>query len=418
MKKLILLFTAFTFIAKAQVPQQKLYINLNSHNETSDGAYDGGTNTYYMTYYTKIKELADSVIRKKGRWNFQSDFRFLLGAIKWDPKTLSNTVSGSNLNLVKWMDDSYYIECDPHSHEGTNFGKQMTYADVAHLHDSLGVTNRKNVGGFKWDGLQNGSDWQNFEAGMACITYTNAPKWKPNVMWGGSYTSGGPHNDLNSYGCWKPNGNTTATFFTHNTNRRVRNQGNGCELHFSDTTVDSRITTNLRSYATKVANGTYPAGNFYTQSIQIDVRDFNQANFISRVCSILDSANKLVAEGKAIWGTISQKDSMWLADLDSLPFINDCNTVTGSTGVNAVVRQNDIKVFPNPASGVATIATYSEEAISVKFLNAAGQECKALSLKGATQYDIDVSDLPKGMYNLFITESTGNYYTRRLVIAN
>lgn len=391
----ILVFCSATVFA--QVPQQKLYINLNSHNETSDGAYDGGTSTFYMTYYTKVKELADSVIRKKARWNFQSDFKFLLGALKWDPKNLSNTVSGNNLNLVKWMDDSYYIECDPHSHEGTNFGKQMTYADVAHLHDSLGCQNRRNVGGFKWDGLQNGSDWQDFENGMACVTYTWAPDWKPYTMWGGSYSSG-VHNDLNSYGVWKPSGNVTATFFVHNTNRRVRNQGNGCELHFTDTTVDSRITSNVRDYATKVANGTFPAGNFYTQSLQIDVRDFNQPNFISRVCAILDTVNHLVAEGKAVWATISQKDSIWLADLDSLAFISSCATVT--SGMSSFINETSVKLFPNPASTNVSVSVPDENKLTLTICNTAGQECGSYILNGKKEYELDLTSLPKGIYFL------------------
>ena len=416
MKKIILLLASISFLANAQTPQQKLYINLNSHNETSDGNYDGSTNAFYLTYYTKVKELADSVISKKARWNFQSDFKFLLGALKWDPKTLSNSISGSNLNLVRWMDDSYYIECDPHSHEGTNFGKQMTYADVAHLHDSLGVTNRKNVGGFKWDGLQNGSDWQNFEAGMACITYSWAPSWKPNVMWGGSY-SAGVHNDLNSYGCWKPGGNTTGTFFTHINTRRVRNQGNGCELHFTDTTVDSRITSDLRAYATNVANGTFATGNFYTQSIQIDVRDFGKTNFINRVCAILDTANKLVAEGKAIWGTISQKDSIWLHQLDSLAFISDCNTTLSTAGVKNFVHENDAKLFPNPANDVVTLATATTDKINLRIINASGQESKFRQLSGATSYELDVNYLPPGIYMLLITDQTGKSITKRLVIS-
>lgn len=376
----------FSLGMRAQVPAQKLYLNLNSHNETSDGAYDGSTNAFYMTYYAKVKELADSVISKKACWNFQSDFKFLLGALKWDPKTLNNTVSGSNLNLIKWMDDSYYIECDPHSHEGTNFGKQLTYADVAHLHDSLGCTNRKNVGGFKWDGLQNGS------------------------------YSAGVHNDLNSYGCWKPGGNVTGTFFTHVNTRRVRNQGNGCELHLTDTTVDSRITTNLRNYATKVANGTFPAGNFYTQSIQIDVRDFNKTNFINRVCAVLDTANKLVAEGKAVWATISQKDSIWLHQLDSMAFINDCNTVLSTAGINSFVRSGDVKLFPSPAINSVNLQVATTDKMDLKIVNAQGQVVKNNILSGTTNYEIDVKDLPDGVYLVVLLDQTGNTISRKLIV--
>lgn len=418
-KLLISLGLLITAGITAQVPQQKLYINLNSHNEVNNEAYDGSTNMYYMTYYPLIKELSDSVISKKARWNFQSDVRFLLGAIKWDPKTLSNTVSGNNLNLLKWMDDSYYIECDPHSHEGNypSFGTvQMNYADCAHLHDSLGVTNRKNVGGFKWDGLQNGSDWQDFEAGMPCVTYSWAPAWKPNVLWGGSYSTG-VHNDLNSYGEWKPSGNTTSTYFTPDNNRRVRCQGNGCELHFTDTTADSRITANLRSYATAVVSGTFPAGQFYTQSIQIDCRDFNKTNFITRVCAILDSANQLVAEGKAIWGTITQKDSIWLNELDSMAYISDCNTVTSSTQSGKLNNANDIRLSPNPASNRVLLSTPNADKITVKIINSGGQEKKSLKFSGATSYDLDVKELPKGIYTLLITDEWGFLKSKRLIIS-
>jgi len=277
----------FAFCIGGQLFSQtpKVYIHLNSHNETSgtdELNYDNpSSRSHYDTAFKYIKQVADMVIAKNVKYNFQSDVKFLLGCLKWDLKTATT----SNVNLVKWMDDSPNIECDPHSHEGkypgTAFGKFYNYSDIAHLHDSLGATNRKNVGGFKVDGIQNRSNWPTLEAGEQGSAYSTSGAWKPNVLWGGSYKAG-THNDMNFFGTFKPTLDTNnAATPSSNNNQRLRIQGNGCSMVFHDSTSEQRIIRELGKLFKNVHYGVYPNTEFYTPVIQFNCRDVYKQNLLA-----------------------------------------------------------------------------------------------------------------------------------------
>jgi len=370
MKKIyLILAVAVSIKLFSQAP--KVYINLNSHNEAdyTNERYDGATRSLYDSAFKYIKIVSDSVIRKKAKYNFQSDVAFLLGCLKWDLKTAVT----SSLNLVKWMDNSVYIECDPHSHEGKYgfgpFNFYYNYADVSHLHDSLGVTNRKNVGGCKLDGLQNGNYWRSFETGEAPVRYLLAPSWKPNVLWGCSFKTG-IHNDLNTFGSWKPQ--DSINYGTHVNNRRLALQGNGCEMHFTDTTNEQRIIKELRKLISNVHYSVYPtSGQFYTQSIQFDCRDVIKPNFTNRISTILDSVNKYVALGWAQWNTITEKDQIWKAmPYDSAQYRKDCSALP--VGIDEKYIINELGVYPNPTISKLTIA-YTSNIETIEVIDALGK---------------------------------------------
>lgn len=409
MKKILLPLCMMT-IAVALQAQPKVYINLNSHNETSgEPLYDATLPLNYNTAYTAIKEIADSVINKKVKWNFQSDVRFLLGALKHDPKSAAT----GNTNLLKWMDDSPYIECDPHSHEGMVGGSTYNYADVAHLHDSLGVTNRKNVGGFKIDGLQNGSDWQNFENGMACVKFTSAPKWKPNVMWGGSF-SAGVHNDMNFYGSYKPQSRTN--YSTHVNTNRVACQGNGCSAHFTDTTDENRIINQLKTLFTNVHNGTYDANQYYTQAVQFDCRDVSKTNFIKRLCTILDTVNNYVKKGWVEWATITEKDQYWrsASGLDSAYYFLDCDNLPAS--ISAMKKtENKITISPNPASDILFITSEGEKIKQFEIYDMTGKIVFAAS-PAFQSYSLNVKDFDSGLYFLKVRSDNDTLMGTKFIV--
>lgn len=405
-------FVFLTLIWINVFAQPKVYINLNAHNEVSGNGelpYDQLPGTNYTSIYPYIKQIADSVISKNAKWNFQSDVRMLLGAIKFDPKNSST----NNKNLLKWMDDSPNIECDPHSHESVVNGSTYNYADVAHLHDSLGMTNRRNVGGFKIDGLQNGSDWQSFEAGMACAKFTSAPKWKPYTMWGGSY-SAGVHNDVNLYGSYKPQ--SRANYTVHVSTNRLAEQGNGCEAHFTDTTDVNRVVNNLKSLFTNVHNGTYPSTEFYTQSIQIDCRDFMKPNFISRLCVILDTVNHYVAKGWVEWKTITEKDLYWRTSLDSVMKYTTCSNLP--SGINDSEKINNSEIYPNPGkAGIFTINSDIKPGTSINVTDVLGkQSLLSYNISSNNSFTLDLTGFKNGIYFVHYTDLNSNIRSRKLVI--
>lgn len=409
MKKTLTLLTVL--FATITFAQPKVYINLNSHNEVSgEPAYDQAPGINYATIYPFVKTMSDSVISKKVKWNFQSDVRFLLGCIKYDVKS----VSTGNKNILRWMDESVYIECDPHSHEGNVNGSVYNYADVAHLHDSLGLSTRRNVGGFKIDGLQNGSDWENFENGMVCSKFKSAPNWKPYTLWGGSYNAG-VHNDVNMYGCYKPQ--SRANYQVHVNTNRVAEQGNGCSAHFTDTTDENRIINQLKTLFNNVHNGVYPADGFYTQAIQFDCRDIGEPNFINRLCVILDTVNNYVKKGWVEWMTITEKDEYWRSTLDSAYKYNTCDDLTSGVSL-ALANAKSISVFPNPGkAGLFTIDGDIELAnCKIEVMDCQGKVSTLPWVNNAKNHSVDLSAYSPGLYFIRISEGGQKTYLQKLVI--
>lgn len=412
MRKYYALLLACTFFLKNYSQSPKVYINLNSHNEVSgvtEPNYSAIGGTVYANTYTYIKQIADSVISKKVKYNFQSDVNFLLACLTYDPKTTAT----SGFNILKWMDNSPYIECDPHCHEQTYQGKQWNYADCAHLHDSLGVTNRRNVGGFKVDGLQNGNYWLNMEAGIPGKRYSTAAIWKPYTLWGGSYKTG-VHNDMNTFGEWKPQ--DSINYGTHVNTRRLALQGNGCEMHFTDTTDEQRIIKELRKICVFVNSGVYPAGQYYTQSIQFDCRDVSKTNFVTRLCKILDSVNVYVGKGWADWKTITEKDLIWRTfPLDSSYLRKDCSALP--SGIRENIFGNSYKFYPNPSSGTVNllISDAEESVFSLMIMDVNGRTVHEQNVMQASL--IDVSKLNNGVYYLCLQDKNGRRAFEKLILA-
>ena len=104
MKKIYFLFLlAILYGGQLLSQTPKVYINLNSHNETSGVGelnYDSPTSrTDYDTAFKYIKQIADMVVAKGVKYNFQSDVKFLFGCLKWD----SHLASTNGKNLLKWV---------------------------------------------------------------------------------------------------------------------------------------------------------------------------------------------------------------------------------------------------------------------------------------------------------------------------
>ncbi len=418
MKKIYVLLLFAIIIGKQAFTQTpKVYIHLNSHNETSGVGelnYDNSSSRAdYDTAFKYIKQVADMVIAKNAKYNFQSDVKFLLGCLKWDLKTAAT----SSLNLVKWMDNSPNIECDPHSHEGkypgTAFGKYYNYSDVAHLHDSLGATNRKNVGGFKVDGIQNHSNWPSLEAGEAGTAYSTSGLWKPNVLWGGSYKAG-VHNDMNFFGTYKPtlDTNNSATPTTNN-NQRLRIQGNGCSMVLHDTTSEQRLVRELGKIFRNVHYGVYPNTEFYTQVIQFNCRDVYKANFVSRLTTIIDSINNYVNLGWVEWKTISEKDAVWKATpYDSTYKRIDC--VNLPTGIEEQYIVNELALYPNPVINKLIIA-HTAYINSVTIIDAFGRMVYEQQEVNAEKTETNMEFLKPGLYFVSVKLNNGKTTSRKIL---
>ena len=116
-----------------------------THNEENENY----TNfNYYILRRNIIIQLADYVQLKGVKWDFQSDWKFLVAVKNFD--TGSVIVNTNGKNLLRWLVEDKGVSCDPHAHESSH-----NYADVAYLHTQLGITPAKIVGGFLYDTIVN-----------------------------------------------------------------------------------------------------------------------------------------------------------------------------------------------------------------------------------------------------------------------
>ena len=113
--KTIYVLVLFAFCIGKQTFSQtpKVYIHLNSHNETSGTGelnYDNNSSRAdYDTAFKYIKQVADMVIAKNAKYNFQSDVKFLFGCLKWDLKTTAIVLVACVIPFAPFYVDKKYL---------------------------------------------------------------------------------------------------------------------------------------------------------------------------------------------------------------------------------------------------------------------------------------------------------------------
>ena len=314
-------------IAAAQPAQDTLYINLNTHAEESDNDPNGVRLDYsrnqaqYTQYRVFVKQIADMVRAKGAKWNYQSDWNFLDGGLKYD----RGETATNRKNLFRWMaeDNNGQIQLDPHAHENS-----YNYADVAKLLDSLSpvVKSSKNAGGFTWNGPMGSSTlmgttiagytWDSLGRGLRgrrFPTYT----WRAEVLLGGATynprtmaTSHG--NDLNHVGAWKPRDTSSAGYMNHTCSSSLVNLGVGGDALFTTNgSIQADVAAIMTSVRANIAAMRANKGKFFVMQIQTNQRDFSRVGYMDKIDRILDSVNALVATGQVKWATHSEKLAAW-----------------------------------------------------------------------------------------------------------
>jgi hypothetical protein len=305
----------------------KLYINFVSHNE-ANYPYQNDASLYYQTR-DKFIEMAMLCQSKGAKWQWQSDYALLLTVLKYDAGSVLSNTGGEN--VMKYITQTYpdYIQCNPHSHESV-----YNYSDVAKLHDSLGVDPGLVMGGFVYDQVAQGADWQIFQnpvQGKYFPSYT----WAPEILWGAS--KGTHTDDPENYGMWKPKSMTD--FFTHESNNHLINYGMGCKISLVDTAEVSYALTKIKKILDAIQAGTVPSNGFYTASIFFQEYQLINSDFINiTLPALMDSINVYVANGQMEWQFVSDISSLWKSDYVSQPYILDCDSIASGTSVpNSVV---------------------------------------------------------------------------------
>lgn len=353
---LIILLLCCTFSPNAQ---QKLYIEIVTHNEENDPVLYNVDEAGYLEKRRYIKLMADYIEYIDGRWNFQSDWRFLQAVQNFDINTVTNNTNGKN--LIRWMqeDKSGTIEIDCHAHQ-----TRYNYADIAFLHAQLGVQPSGNVGGYITDTVLRsdmpGSNWTDMQDSLQGFRYPFY-RFLFSTLWGGNNaTGGGPgHRDENEnpyFGMYKPD--TITNFYTHNSARRVVNLFSGCNYLVTDTTNATDIINEIKIQAQRVADGTYPTGVIYYTKVMTNVRDINRQMLV-RLKKVIDTVDAMSERGELIWSTISDVRNAWnevdasIWKCDSIPASSIANNFTVNKQIS--IAHNFITVYPNPGNGIIHI---------------------------------------------------------------
>lgn len=404
-KLIITLLLGFILLeTTAQLP--KLYINLVSHNE-ENYTYLANSPSFYSVR-TKIKTLANLVTIKGAKWHLGSDHILLRAAIAYDTGIVQGTTGG--MNILKYITSSYpnNVECDPHAHESI-----YNYADIAKLHDSLGLNPGTVMSGFLYNTLQSGNDWgiyQNPGQGLNFPNYT----WAPEILWG----AGSPNHvsDPVSYGMWKPK--DLNNFYVHQSSNHLINYGQGCKIEMHDTTNIANVMTQIRYIVNAIQTGIAPSTGFYCTSIFFRESYLTSPGFITtKMDDLMDSINVLVAQNKVEWLFIPEVVNRWKTNYGSQPFIMDCDLTLTTSAVENNSSEQRINAFPNPSNGIFSFKNETTGTTEIQVYDMLGKIVYQTSIKGALSANIDLSKQPSGVYFVRALENNRTSYNQKIILA-
>lgn len=326
---------------KATTP---VYLTFVTHNEENE-IYNNFN--YYILRRNITVQLADYVVKKGVKWDFQSDWKFLVAVKNFDT---GNVVSNTNgKNLIKWLTEDMGISCDPHAHEN-----QYNYADVAYLHSQLGITPPPIVGGFIYNQIIGGNNWEELEDGQYGRIYTSY-FWQPDILWGG----GTPLHvaDPMNYGAWKPQ--SMANYYTHDTSKHLTLIGNGCSNKIFDTTAVTTALNKIRNLMNAVEYNLIPDTGFYTATVFMSVGQFNNTQ-LNKMKQFIDTMSIYVSQGKVQWKTIKELYDYWNTSYQKKPFWIQCDDLPSGYSVIdiSVIPEGFLNITSNSLNMRDTITSY------------------------------------------------------------
>lgn len=397
MKKAFLL--PALLIAICSTAQNKLYINLGSHNETTDPKIYNhpSSSTDFNSFKPVLQTMMDSIIAKKVKWNMQVESNFILGVIKWD-----NGATSSG-DILERADTSQYIAVNPHNHfiPGTGLGTNpYNYSDLTKLLDSTGIHQWQVMGGFLWDSTDwadPNDHWTNWRTNYPGNTFPSWT-WKPDIIWGPG--SMGHVDDINAYGIWKPSSALSHTqFTTHDGTEPLTCVGNGCAWVITDTTsaTPDWIVNSIIQYANYAQAQPYSVDKMYNATIQTNFKHYMTAGYLNKVMYVLNGIKAYVTAGKIEYKTIEEKYNYWygLHTANSTAnHLEECSSIT--LGFNEIENPIDLNVYPNPANNNLTIeSTTAFDAIEIWSMT--GQQTANL-IPNSTRETINIVNFQPGLY--------------------
>ena len=245
MKTLLSLFIAsliFPTLLSATAPQVRFALAV--HSEAPGGGGNSGVpetpdfrttdDATYLAWRAAVLELAAECENRSLAWQFQCDWNFLEGVVRFETSGGDGYTSAmqdlmdattAGMNVMKYLREVKQVNLDPHSHETLGYN----YADVAYLLDVKCDTQPTLVvGGHVYDpgtvpGYQNWPKFLTHPLGLKAQKYalTNY-RWRPVLLMGGGSVS---HKaDPHISGLWRPQ--DADHYFTHSASQTIAAVGN------------------------------------------------------------------------------------------------------------------------------------------------------------------------------------------------
>lgn len=183
-----------------------------------------------------------------------------------------------------------------------------------------------------------------------------------------------------------------------------------CSVDFA--TSDGTAMTSDNDYNPLNGTVTWSNGGSDVKSIWVTVRKDNKAepdesffvNLSNPVdCAIVDDTGE---------GTIINDDGA--------PVIGN-DDPTQQSYVNSQLTEGEISIYPNPGRDIINVNIPSDfiemGAVQVSLIDKAGKEIQTLNLNN-NQNQIEISDLPQGVYNLVIQNAQGQKTTKKFLKIN
>jgi len=389
--------TLISIKANAQAPP--LYLNFVSHNEPKDSLHKSAEFTNCANWTSQIATL----IQNKGaKYNLQTCDGFIDGAIQYQSATTLST------DILETLDQMPNVEIDPRYKSYKAGFASRNYADNAYLLMTCGVNPTHVLGGFLYYSTMGPPDWFPYQDSIVAKQVPTF-KWQADILYGpGSFP---PHqNDLNDFGCWKPD--TTDNFYVHEPSRHLWIMGNGCAPVLDDTSNEQEIIDSIQSHVYNIQNGIWPANKFYSATIMINQSNFGSTLY-SKITTVLDSIN-ITCGSAVVWKLITEKFQTFQAwqsstGMDSSQWL--CGQM--SVGINEI-PSFQAQIFPNPGSGIFTIKS-SRQIRSVEISDISGKQTQAFY--GQNQLiSFDLSGLRRGLYFVRITSNDGDFSYKKLIL--
>lgn len=434
MKKLVLTLMSFlTLTVTAQVPTPTLYFTITSHNEPPPAEVYTVLATYSLTSDT-LRKIVDMINTKNAKFNMQLNPNFVQGTLMHESAiTNTNDVIQYAYNIGGTPGN--VVQIDPRYKQTGMYN----IADVSYSIELTGALASKNVGGFV---ALNGTTTPNSYTIGDWIPYTttiqaqNTPtySWKADVIWGAGSLP--PHsNDANNYGIWKPRGKTDSVdFYCHDPAQNVWLQGNGCGWVLTPTTNVNQLISEIRTEATKIRNGTYPANKFYNGHLMINFRDFGTSTVTptfqmrKELGKIIDSINVMVSQGKIAWKTITQKQTAFSAwsSTNSISYsqwrCGQTNTVTPTcapSGIfeNSTLLNNYMLIAPNPANNKISISWGGQlnQNTILEVYDNLGRRVYSEKMQHSIT-EVNVSQFSEGLYTIIVQNDAGQARPAKILI--